>query len=78
MKNSELAKQKEEALNYFQNVKLNGGRVLEYKCPCCNAELMSNVPTAKKDKWDSLVTCYECGDRFFYVKTYSKITTKKL
>jgi hypothetical protein len=78
MMNTELMKQKEEALKYFQNVESNGGRILKYNCPCCNAELISNVPTNKKDKWDSLVTCYECGGRFFYVKTYFRIAVKKI
>jgi|GEM_PF-2980761 len=72
MKTNELQKLKERQLAY--NAKWSEGKKLlrMYNCPSCNKPNQTPMPTRKdvsgKGYWDSLTTCYECGDCYFVIK----------
>lgn len=40
-------------------------RLIDYNCPACKAALQLVGPP-KHDTWDSLTSCYECGQAFHY------------
>lgn len=74
---TDLEKLKKDVLDYCERVKAKGGEVAEYVSPCCQSTLMSNVPGKKGEVWDSLVVCYECGERHFVVKKIDGIVASK-
>lgn len=73
----DLVQLKSEVLAYCERRKTNGGNVAEYKAPCCGKALMTGAPN-DDDVWDSLVQCYECGERHFVVKKSDGVVATKV
>jgi hypothetical protein len=69
---------KEQVLAYIEIVRQKGESIGSYACPSCGKSLMTTVPNKKDDVWDSAVTCYECDDMHFVVKTMAGVTASKL
>lgn len=63
---------KARQMEYNSNWATKGGKLGEYICPCCSKKNQTPMPNKKdvsdKGYWDSLTTCYECGDLFFVFK----------
>lgn len=63
---------KDKCMAFNSNWAAKGGKVKSYICPCCLKENQTPVPSKKevsdKGYWDSLTTCYECGDIAFLFK----------
>lgn len=74
----DLVKLKSDMLAYCEKKEKNGEKVAEYECPCCESKLKSVIPNEKGDVWDTAVTCYECGETIFIVKTIDGIVASKL
>lgn len=63
-------KQKHEA--FITKIKADGGKTLEFKAPCCGAEIEDRA-APKGETWDTLTTCPHCGELFIKVTTSIKI-----
>lgn len=72
MKKQQLKKLKEEVLLYNEKWKAGNKPLRIYDCPVCGKPNQTPMPTSdlvsSKGYWDSLTTCYECGNPYFIVK----------
>lgn len=72
MKPKELAKLKDDCIAYNKKWSESKKPLKIYDCPCCGKPIQTPMPTRKlvdsRGYWDSLTTCYECGDVYFIVK----------
>ena len=57
-------KEKHDA--YMRRLKASGVRLAEFKCPECDAKILTRVPDAG-DIYDSMCACPECEGIFFKI-----------
>lgn len=90
LSNNQLNKLKKAAIAYNKRWAKSKPLAI-YECPCCSKPIQTPMPTKElvdsRGYWDSLTTCYHCGELYFVVRypvdgndysTNGKIFTKTL
>ena len=72
MKNKDLIKLKTQTLLFLDKWESKGGKTGGFFCPYCSEPNKTTIPEKKdvgsKGYWDSLTTCYNCGQLFMSIR----------
>lgn len=68
---------KQEYQAFIAKVRNDGGRLLNFPCPCCQEEI-ETLAAPDGDVWDTLATCPHCEGVFIKVATSTQVETTTL
>ncbi|HFU1359334.1 TPA: hypothetical protein ACGQTY_002517 [Citrobacter farmeri] len=68
---------KQEYSAFIAKVRKDGGRLLNFPCPCCQEDI-ETLAAPGEAIWDTLATCPHCEGVFIKVVTATQVETTTL